>query len=325
MRWDCSEAKTTYSSNAAFECGGNSHARRWWQSRSKICSSIPSSESISTPSGKATSIRPNPSEDSSRTPRGGKKWTFERLASKIFGFVVHFSDGLVTHPGSREAINAQIHKRLSEQPWLVPSFGHFPPRTWNPLSFRDASRRPQRQPFMILFFLQRNGASIPSSEPISTPLGKATSIQKTEVALQDKVKNGRSYVLHPRSDAINRWILCTKTYLRVPMETGTRTTCRVTSDLAQKSGSHFGLEATRHPRFLRGPASFASVPPPHTIGLLTTSRMCGHSRTPDGSDTAVFLKEAKFHGDDETEQSVTLLRSADSAASVPCRSLGAVD
>ena len=37
----------------------------------------------STPSGKAKSIRPNPSEDSSRTPRGGKTWAFERLESNI--------------------------------------------------------------------------------------------------------------------------------------------------------------------------------------------------------------------------------------------------
>ena len=43
--------------------------------------------------------------------------------------------------------------------------------------------------------------------------------------------------------------------------------------------------------FFGNPASFAVVPPPDTFGLCT----------PDESDTAVFLWEAKFPGDDETE------------------------
>ena len=50
-----------------------------------------------------------------------------------------------------------------------------------------------------------------------------------------------------------------------------------------------------------------SNPPPQTC--------VWQSRTPDGSDAAVFLQEAKFPGDDETDCSVIPLSSAASAAS----------
>ena len=79
-------------------------------------------------------------------------FAMKQMIQSLPWFVVHFSDDLVPHRGSREAINVQIHKRLGEQPWLVPNFGHFPPGTWNPLPFQDAPRRPQRQPFVIHFF-----------------------------------------------------------------------------------------------------------------------------------------------------------------------------
>ena len=121
-------------------------------------------------------------------------------------------------------------------------------------------------------------------------------LRNTTVAHQEEAESGRSIVsrLNPPLD------LCTKTNQRVQAKRESRTTYRVISHLAQKSDalfgsssapSHCGPEATRLPRFLRNPASFAVVPPPDTIGLCT----------PDGSDTAVFLWEAKFLGDDETE------------------------
>ena len=55
--------------------------KRWKQSRTSVVAiasenlfsaSTPSSDSTSTPSGKTTSTRPNPPDDNSRTPRGGK-------------------------------------------------------------------------------------------------------------------------------------------------------------------------------------------------------------------------------------------------------------
>ena len=56
-------------------------------------------------------------------------------------------------------------------------------------------------------------------------------LQRTAVAHQEEEKNGRSIVSRPGSDAIHRWI-CAQTFLRVPLETGSRTICHVISHLA---------------------------------------------------------------------------------------------
>ena len=73
----------------------------WKQSRTSVVAiamenvfnnSLPVSDSTSTPSGKAISIRSNPPEDNSRTPGGGTNWAFESLARTkewfSFGFLL---------------------------------------------------------------------------------------------------------------------------------------------------------------------------------------------------------------------------------------------
>ena len=84
----------------------------------------------------------------------------------------HFFDDLVLHSGSGEAANVQIHKRLDEQPGLVPDFRELPPVTLSSLSLRHASRRPPRHLLMTHFFSKRNPThrTIPPRTTGPTPL-----------------------------------------------------------------------------------------------------------------------------------------------------------
>ena len=66
--------------------------------------------------------------------------------------VSHFFDGFVLHRGSREVTNVQVHKRLGEQPGLVPDISQLPRVTLTPILLRDASRRTQQQPLMTHIF-----------------------------------------------------------------------------------------------------------------------------------------------------------------------------
>ena len=70
----------------------NGIRKRWKQSRTSVVAIAmensfnnlaPASVFTFKPAGKTISIRPNPSEDSSRTPRGSRKWAFDRLAPNI--------------------------------------------------------------------------------------------------------------------------------------------------------------------------------------------------------------------------------------------------
>ena len=79
MHRDCSEAeKLTQRKRHSKKVETGTHVAV----ENLFCVSIPSSDSTSTPSDKSILICPNPSEDNSRTPEGGKTWAFERPASK---------------------------------------------------------------------------------------------------------------------------------------------------------------------------------------------------------------------------------------------------
>ena len=78
------------------------------------------------------------------------------------GSVSQLCNDLVSHPGSRDTTSVQIHKRLGEQPGLVPEFGQLPPVTMSPILLRDALQRPQRQSLMTHPFSKRIQLIAPS-------------------------------------------------------------------------------------------------------------------------------------------------------------------